>query len=140
MEENTPAEKPIPKNINLEFLQKVQRATDLEPKMTPAETAAEYVMRTNKEKVDALTKRQVQGPASQTPPPQAPTAPREVVFYKGYKLSRDLFTLLTLCIITMKDKKIKELIETFGFELKDLDGKVINLQAKKKNKKIKKRK
>jgi len=116
------------KPVDLNFLARVQKASKLDPEVKPGETAAELIARTNAEKISQMSQRTQVQP---TAPSQAPQ-PREVVFYKGYKLSRDLFTCLTLCVIVSADPEVKEVLETFGFQIKDLDGKPVLIEKKKK--------
>jgi len=130
--------------LDLNFLKSVQKG--LEPAIQPGETALEAIMRTEKEKKDtetvtaALTRmeaerienlksRAPQGvfskPPAGVPNPSAEPPAKEVVFFEGYKLPRDFFTLMGVYLLKSNDATAKRLLEVFGFEMKDLNGKAI---------------
>lgn len=116
--------------IDLNFLQKVQKS--VEPDLLPGETAIEYLKRKENEKVTSLSQRQ----SPVTPTPEAPKPPvQEVVFYEGYKMNRDFFSCMALCIMKLDDPELNKIMESFGFEMKDLNGKPIVLKKRKKSKK-----
>jgi len=133
----------------------------VEPNLQPGETAVEYLQRMEKEKLKDIhgtiphrepdVRRSDGSPPSGFQPPQyqqphpphdgaAAPPPQEVVFYEGYKLSRDFFTCVALCIMKLNDPEINKIFETFGFEMKDLNGKPIKLSPGKPQKASKKRK
>lgn len=108
--------------LDLNFVKKLQRT--VEPQMRPGETAIEAIRRMESEKVASM----IQNP---TPAPATPASPeppkQEVVFYRGYKLPRDFFTCMALCIISLNDPEINDILETFGFSMTDLTGKAVEL-------------
>ena len=114
--------------LGIDFLKKIQQS--VEPKINPGETALEYLKRSEAEKVAALSQR------SSTAVEAAPKPPvQEVVFVEGYKLNRDFFTCMALCLMKLDDPEINKIMESFGFEMKDLNGKPIVLKKRKASKK-----
>lgn len=102
--------------LNINFVKKLQR--DVEPKINPGETALEAIKRMEAERVASM----IQNPTPTTPPP---TPPQEVVFFEGYKLPRDFFTYVAVCIMKSRDPEIAKIRDAFGFNMKDIDGKPI---------------
>ncbi len=107
--------------INPNFIKNIQRG--IEPQIRPGETALETIKRMEAEKVASM----IQNPAAPTPAPKEPPA-QEVIFYEGYKLPRDFFTCVALCIMKLDNPEINDILKTFGFEMKDLTGKPVVLK------------
>ena len=117
------------------FVNKMNRQK-VEPQLKPGETAVEYLQRVEQEKMEKLQRDYPsQQPQYQQPHPPhdgaATPPPQEVVFYEGYKLSRDFFTCVALCIMKLNDPEINKIFATFGFNMKDLNGKPVILKRKK---------
>ncbi len=131
------------------FIKKMQSDVQRSrPQPQPGETALEAMQRMEQEKM------KMRGPIPnvQAPPagytpqqPQQPQQPqsqpqeREVIFFEGYKLPRDFFTCVTVCIMKLNDPEINKILDAFGFTMNDLNGKLVEFK-KKKRKKAKKRK
>ena len=117
--------------LDANFVQKLQRG--IEPDIAPGETAVEYLKRTEAKRVhDMILKGEapkgvqyIEPIAGPTPPP---AAPKEVVFYEGYKLSRDFLTCLA--VIMLKNKETAQILSAFGFDIKDLNGKPVTFEKK----------
>ena len=150
------------------FISKVQKSSKTDPDIKPGESAIEYMQRLEREK---LSSRGTPSPfpyengqqpdlpglnnATQPsngggrfdprpgPPPQQQQQqpPQEVIFYEGYKLPRDFFTCMTICIMKLNNPEIKKTMAAFGFEMKDMNGKPVIFKKKTtKRKQQKKRK
>ncbi len=121
--------------IDLGFLKKLQR--DVEPKLKPGETAIEYMKRMEAERVASM----IQNPPSEAKtsplPPQPPQ--QEVIFYEGYKLSRDFFTMLAVSLMKLQNPEVNKIMETFGFEMKDLDGKPLVFRSRRPKRRTRRR-
>ena len=111
-------------SLDLNFVKKLQRTID--PNIKPGETALEVIKRMEAERVASM----IQNPAPQPPAPKEPP-PQEVIFYEGYKLPRDFFTCMALCLIKLDNPETNVIMKAFGFEMKDLDGKLISFKKKK---------
>lgn len=128
--------------LDVNFVKKLQRG--IEPDINPGETAIEYLKRTEAKRVSdmilaAEPPKQVETTYIE-PKLQGSTKPpvQEVVFYEGYKFNRDFLTCVALCM--MKNPETNELLKAFGFDLKDLNGKLVVFEKPvKKNKKSKKK-
>jgi len=107
--------------LDINFIKKLQR--EVEPDIKPGETAVEYLKRTEAKRVADLIAAESPG----TPPAAAPPSPavQEVVFYEGYKLPRDFFTMVGIILLKSDDPAAQQLLQTFGFDMKDLNGKPI---------------
>ncbi len=127
--------------LDVNFVKKLQRG--VEPDIQPGETAVEYLKRIEAKRVhDMILKGEapkdgqyiepIPGP---TPPP---AAPKEVVFYEGYKLSRDFLTCIA--VIMLKNPETSKILSAFGFDIKDLNGKPVVFEKPKKIKSKKKKK
>lgn len=119
--------------LGIEFLRKVQQS--VEPDLRPGETAIEYLKRKEAEKVASLSavatgRVNSSLPSPSNTPKEAPQI-QEVVFVEGYKLPRDFFTYIALCIMKLDDPELNRITESFGFEMKDLNGKPIVLKKRK---------
>lgn len=117
--------------LDLNFMKKIQRS--MEPSIKPGETAIEAIKRMENERVASM----MQNPAPPTQPPKEPV--QEVIFYQGYKLPRDFFTCVALCIIKLNNPEINQITEAFGFKMTDLDGKPVVFERKVKKLKSKSR-
>lgn len=106
--------------LNPNFLKNVQRA--VEPQIRPGETALEAIKRMEAERVASM----IQNPNTPAPTPAEPPA-QEVIFYEGYKLPRDFFTCVALCIMKLDNPEINDILKTFGFTMTDLTGKPVVL-------------
>lgn len=84
------------------------------------------------EAIQALRKKEME----QTPPPQPP---REYVVVDGFRVPKDFFTCVTMCIIKLNDKGVNDTLKAFGFAMKDADGKTIFPQPEAPKKKSKRR-
>lgn len=147
--------------VDLNFLKKLNKA--VEPEILPGETGLEAIQRDEKkkkaagetimaslermerERLDGLINRKGAAPIlpgnNATPldaPAQAP-AIKEVVFYEGYKLSRDFFTAVAVCLLKMDSPEITDILKVFGFELKDMNGTLVSFEKSKKKAKRKKK-
>jgi hypothetical protein len=128
--------------LDVNFVKKLQRG--IEPDIAPGETAIEYLKRTEARRVSDMIMaseppKQVE-PTYIEPKLQSPAKPpvQEVVFYEGYKFNRDFLTCVALCM--MKNPETNELLKTFGFDLKDLNGKLVVFEKPTKKTKKSKRK
>jgi len=127
--------------LDVNFMKKLQRG--VEPDLAPGETAVEYLKRTEAKRVhDMIMKGEaprdsqyIEPIAGPTPPP---AAPKEVVFYEGYKLSRDFLTCVA--VIMLKNPETSQILSAFGFDIKDLNGKPVVFTKPKKKTKSKKKK
>jgi hypothetical protein len=128
--------------LDVNFVKKVMRS--VEPDIKPGETAIEYLKRTEAKRVHDMI---MAGEAPRDgqyiepipgPVPAAPAAPKEVVFYEGFKLSRDFLTCVAVCM--MKNPETAEILSAFGFDIKDLNGKPVVFTKPKKKAKSKKKK
>ena len=129
--------------LDVNFVKKIQRG--IEPDIKAGETAIEYLKRTEAKRVHDMIMaaeppkgspyiEPIPGPGSA---PAAKPPVQEVVFYEGYKFNRDFLTCVALCM--MKNPETNELLKTFGFDIKDLNGKpVVFEKSTKKTKKSKK--
>lgn len=126
--------------LDANFVRKVMRS--VEPDIKPGETAIEYLKRTEAKRVHDMIMngeapkdgQYIEPIAGPTPP--TPT-PKEVVFYEGYKLSRDFLTCVAVCM--MKNPETAEILSAFGFDIKDLNGKPVVFTKPKKIKSKKKK-
>lgn len=118
--------------LNPNFLKNVQRA--VEPQIRPGETALEAIKRMEAERVASM----IQNPNTPTPAPAEPPA-QEVIFYEGYKLPRDFFTCVALCIMKLDNPEINDILKTFGFTMTDLTGKPVVLSRPRARKQSKKK-
>lgn len=139
----------IPGETALEALQRIEK--EKAGKVVAVEAAKETIMaslqRMENERLEKLKNRNsvdagapparphniISQPASAQPTTEPPA--KEIIFYEGYKLPRDFFTCLALCIIKLNNPEINEILKSFGFEMKDLNGKLIVFEKKKKRKK-----
>jgi len=110
--------------LDINFVKNVQRA--IEPSIRPGETALEAIKRMEAERVSSMI--QNQAPAAQ-PTPKEPPA-QEVIFFEGYKLPRDFFTCVALCIMKLNDPEINDILEAFGFTMTDLTGKPVVMKRR----------
>lgn len=109
--------------LDVNFVKKLQRG--VEPSIRPGETAIETLKRMEAEKVASM----IQNPAAKPTPPEPPV--QEVVFFEGYKLSRDFFTCIAVCIMKLDNPEVNNVFEAFGFEMKDLNGKPLVIKRAK---------
>jgi hypothetical protein len=108
--------------LNINFVKNVQRT--VEPSIRPGETALEAIKRMEAERVSSMI--QSQAPAPHPTPKESP-AP-EVIFFEGYKLPRDFFTCVALCIMKLNNPEINDILAAFGFTMNDLTGKPVVLK------------
>lgn len=113
--------------LNLSFVKKLQQT--VEPRINPGETGLEAIKRMEAERVASMI--QNQAPVPQPLPPKE-TPPQEVIFYEGYKLPRDFFTCVALCIMKLDNPEINDIIDAFGFTMTDLTGKPVVLKRPRK--------
>ena len=111
--------------LGIDFLKKMQ--SGVEPPIAPGETALEAIQRMEKERLSRMGVNST--PQQPTPPPQQPPV-QEVVFVEGYKLPRNFFTAIALCIMKLDDPELNKIMESFGFEMKDLNGKPVLLKKR----------
>lgn len=128
--------------IDINFVKKLQRS--VEPDIKIGETAIEYLKRTEAKRVsDMIIAGDAPKDSTYIEPiagPKVPAKPpvQEVVFYEGYKFNRDFLTCVALCM--MKNPETHELLKAFGFDIKDLNGKLVVFEKpSKKTKKSKKK-
>ncbi len=107
--------------LNPNFVKNIQRA--VEPQIRPGETALEAIKRMEAERVSSM----IQNPTAPTPAPKELPA-QEVIFYEGYKLPRDFFTCVALCIMKLDNPEVNDIMNAFGFTMTDLTGKPVVLK------------
>lgn len=108
--------------LDFSFVKKLQRVVD--PQIRPGETAIETIKRMEAERVASMI--QNQAPIPQLSPKETP--PQEVIFYEGYKLPRDFFTCVALCLMKLDNPEINDIFKVFGFTMNDLTGKPVVLK------------
>jgi len=118
---------------------KIQAGAKVEPDTTDCSTPLDAILKNKKfddSRMEEIRRiQEMRRQRTQVTGPQSP--PQEVVTVREYKVNKDFFTCLTLCLIELNHPKINKILNTFGFVMKDLDNKIIF--PKEKNRQTRKR-
>ena len=120
------------KKLTSDMIGRLQSQAKVEPITAGFSTPLEAIQNYRKKEMEQPPP----PPASPQQPPQPPQPPQqEVVFIDGYRLPKNFFTCLTYCIIKLNNPKVNRILKEFGFNMQDVDKRLIFPPQKKVRKK-----